>query len=84
MAYIGRESLRVLFVAGTAILPIIYWLLGRVDRGARRQIRKKAKEGANSESHGEKQRAGTPVNLEPLGKRCKQGADPKYVHERAS
>jgi hypothetical protein len=41
MAHIVRESLRVLFVVGTVILPILYWLLGRVDQGIQRRIREK-------------------------------------------
>jgi len=41
MAHIVRESLRVLFVVGTVILPILYWLLGRVDQDLQRRIREK-------------------------------------------
>ena len=69
MAYIVREFLRVLFVVGTAVLPILYWLLGRIDQGMQRRIWQKGKEGANSESYGEEQRPGTAAKLGPLRKK---------------
>ena len=68
MAHIVRESLRALFVVATAVLPILYWLLGRVDRGVQRRIREKGKAGTNSESRGEEHRARPAAKLEPLGK----------------
>ena len=68
MVHVVRESLRVLFVVGTTVLPILYWLLGRAELGVNRQISKR-KEGANSESHGEEQRVGSAAKLEFLGKK---------------
>lgn len=69
MVHVVRESLRVLFVVGTTVLPILYWLLGRAELGVNRQISKRRKEGANSESHGEEQRVGSAAKLEFLGKK---------------
>jgi hypothetical protein len=69
MAHIVRESLRVLFVVGTVILPILYWLLGRVDQGLQRRVREKGKGGVNSKSHSEEHRTGPAVKLESLGKK---------------
>ncbi|MDQ3834924.1 MAG: hypothetical protein M3315_15165 [Actinomycetota bacterium] len=69
MTHIVRESLRVLFVVGTVMLPILYWLLGRVDQGIQKRVREKGKGGENSKSHGEEHRTGPAAKLEPLGKK---------------
>ena len=82
MAHIVRESLRILFVVGTVILPIFYWLLGRVDQGIQRRVREKGKGGANSKSHGEEHRTGPAAKLEPLGKKVQPGDTLSDLAER--
>ncbi len=43
MAHIVRESLRILFVVGTLILPILYWLLGRWTKTSRGEYGRRGK-----------------------------------------